>query len=387
MVGSIEMAVLGVTSGLLVWTWGLYTAWMVWRSGRSRPTHSASAGPRSFSIVIATRDDPSVVAARVENLRAIPDRQRPVDIIVAVDDRAGWPVAAYEAALGRDVRVVPGDAPGGKSAGLNAGVRAATTDVVVLADSKQLFVAGSLDALMAAFDETRVAGVSGTVRQSSGDRALDAYWRTDTLVRRGQSAAHSVVTTTGQISAFLRSAYPVLPTDLICDDLYATAAVIMQGHRVTFAEQAVALDDRTFSRAQNLQRKIRTLSGLVQVCQLLPSVLNPVRNPIWIHFVSQKLLRLLTPVLAMTAAWAGLSLLLRLALPVASARLIGLITFVPLLSVGLSIESAAAWLGPAAFLWIPLVALSNGLRRHYDLWHTHASASRSPTELHTGDRR
>ena len=370
-IGLIELGALGVSSGLLVWTWGLYTAWMAWRARHAQALPTLPAHAVSFSVVIATRDDPAVLAVRVDNLRALPDRNRPADIILAVDSRAEWSLADYEAALGADVRVVQGDAPGGKSAGLNAGVRASSRDIVVLADSKQQFVAGSLDALLAAFLEPNVAGVSGTVRQSSGDSALDAYWRTDTLVRRGQSAAHSVVTSTGQIAAFLRTSYPTLPDDLICDDLYATAAVIMQGHRVTFTEHAIALDDRTFTRTQNLQRKIRTLSGLVQVCQLLPTVLNPARNPIWIHFVSQKLLRLVTPVLVMIAGWALLSLTLSVALPVGAARLIALVAFIPLLSVRLSIDRAAAWLGPAAFLWVLLVALYNGLRRHYDVWHAH----------------
>ncbi len=373
--GLIEIGTLGASGGLLVWTWGLYTAWMVWRARHIQPVPLLPPHPVSFSIVIATRDDPQVIAERVENLRTLPDHNRPTDIILAVDSRAEWSLAEYRSALGADVRIVQGDVSGGKSAGLNAGVRASSCDIVVLADSRQLFVAGSLDALLAAFLEPGVAGVSGTVRQSSGDRTLDAYWRTDTLVRRGQSAAHSVVTTTGQISAFTRTVYPTLPDGLICDDLYATAAVIMQGHRVTFTEHAIALDDRTFTRTQNLQRKIRTLSGLVQVCQLLPAVLNPVRNPIWIHFVSQKLLRLATPVLVMIAGWALLSLTLGFLLPVGTARLIALVAFIPLLSVWLSIETAAALLGPAAFLWVLLVALYNGLRRHYDVWHAHPSTA------------
>jgi len=376
-IGLVEIGALGVSGGLLVWTWGLYTAWMVSRARRIQSVTLLPPRPLSFSIVIATRDDPGIVAARVENLRTLPDHNRPTDIILAVDSGGAWALAEYQSALGEDVRVVPGDPSGGKSAGLNAGVRASSCDIVVLADSKQLFVAGSLDALIAAFREPGVAGVSGTVRQSSGDRTLDAYWRTDTLVRRGQSAAHSVVTTTGQIAAFLRTAYPTLPDGLICDDLYATASVIMHGHRVTFAEHAIALDDRTFTRTQNLQRKIRTLSGLVQVCQVMPAVLNPVRNPIWIHFVSQKLLRLVTPILVMVAGWALLSLTLSLFLPVGIARLFALAAFIPLFSVWLSIDSAAALLGPAAFLWVLLVALYNGLRKHYDVWHAHAPTTHS----------
>ena len=382
-----ELIVLFLSVALLAWTWAVYTALMVSRAKRAVVTAGRSAPPaaipRSFSVVVATRDEPSVIVARVRNLLDLPDRRQATDIIVAVDHRATWPLSAYRDALGTTARVVAGDAPGGKATALNAGVRASACDVVVLADSKQFFEPGSIDALMDALSEPGVGGVSGTVRQSSGDATLDAYWRTDTLIRRGQSADHSVVTTTGQISAFMRTQYPTLPDNLICDDLYATAAVVMQGQRVTFAEHAVAIDDRTFTRTQNLQRKIRTLSGLVQVCQLLPAIMSPSRNPIWMHFVSQKLLRLATPLLLMTAGWATVSIMLPLVFSAeaSTARLVALVAFLPLLTVALPIGVAARVFGPAAFLWVLLVALYNGLRRDFDVWHSHAAPGELTAEL------
>src|SRR5205823_13345863 len=109
---------------------------------------------------------------------------------------------------------------------------------------------------------------------------------------------HSVVSSTGQICAVRRSLWPELPAELICDDLYLTMALVLRGYRVGYCPDATAHDARRFTREQHFQRKVRTLTGLVQVCRWLPAALVPVRNPIWIHFACHKLVRLVTPYLA-----------------------------------------------------------------------------------------
>ena len=45
---------------------------------------------------------------------------------------------------------------------------------------------------------------------------------------------------------------------------------------------------------QEFRRKVRTLTGVLQLCAWLPRLLVPIRNPVWVQFVSHKLLRLLT---------------------------------------------------------------------------------------------
>jgi len=54
----------------------------------------------------------------------------------------------------------------------------------------------------------------------------------------------------------------------------------------------VACDDAAFDAAQSL---VRTLSGNFQLVARLPSVLAPWRNPLWVQFLSHKLLRLAVP--------------------------------------------------------------------------------------------
>jgi hypothetical protein len=54
---------------------------------------------------------------------------------------------------------------------------------------------------------------------------------------------------------------------------------------------------------------VRTLTGVWQLCAWLPATLVPVRNPVWVQFVTHKLLRLLTPYwLLVCVVWALVAL-------------------------------------------------------------------------------
>jgi hypothetical protein len=72
----------------------------------------------------------------------------------------------------------------------------------------------------------------------------------------------------------------------------------MLGKRVHFAPRAVARDARIVPDGEEFRRKVRTLTGNFQLCRIMPELLVPWRNPVWVQFVWHKLLRLLTPFLA-----------------------------------------------------------------------------------------
>ncbi len=100
---------------------------------------------------------------------------------------------------------------------------------------------------------------------------------------------------TGAVWALRRALWAPLPVHLILDDLYTPMRLVLGGHRIAVSEAAVAREKRAPVRAAEFQRKVRTLTGVFQVCAFLPDVLQPRRNPVWAQFVAHKLLRLTTP--------------------------------------------------------------------------------------------
>lgn len=269
-----------------------------------RPARRAVAADAPFvSVVVASADPADQVAARVRDALATtypPDR---VEVVVALDPANGRASAAELRDVDPRLRVVAGDLPGGKAAVLNAGVRAARGDVLVFTDTAQRFAPDAIPALVAELAaDARLGAVSGALAVSGGRRArtpAELYWVMERRLRADEARLHSVVGVTGSIYAMRRALWAPLPSGLILDDLYVPMRLALAGHRIGFAPDAHATDGRTFTARQEFRRKVRTLTGNLQLCAWLPGVLVPGRNPIWLQFVFHKLLRLLTPYLAL----------------------------------------------------------------------------------------
>lgn len=300
---AITSAVL-VTILVLIWLgYPALIALLATARGR-RPAGTGGAGVTpTVTAVVASADDADSIRARVANLL---DTDHPADrleVVVALDAVNG---RATPRSLGFDdprVRVVAGDQPGGKASTLNAGVRAASGELLIFSDTHQRFDRRSIPALVGALvSDHRLGAVSGALAISDGRRArtpAELYWVMERRLRADEARLHSVVGVTGAVYAMRRALWSPLPAGLILDDLMVPMRLVLGGHRVGFAADARAVDGRTFTARQEFRRKVRTLTGNVQLCAWLPGVLAPWRNPIWLQFVCHKLLRLLTPYLVL----------------------------------------------------------------------------------------
>jgi cellulose synthase/poly-beta-1,6-N-acetylglucosamine synthase-like glycosyltransferase len=309
--------VAGVAFALLAAGWLLYPLGLALVARFGRPARVAADATRAVSVVIATREAPDVVAARVRNLLGTAYPLRCLEIVIAVDRDSVHGTDAYAQAVGARVardgaastlgegpatlRLLRARQAAGKSAALDCGVRAATGEIVVFADSAQQFHPEAIGRLVAYLEDARFGAVSGRLCASVDDEpasVLGAFWSYETLLRALEARVHSIPAVTGAIYAIRRSLWVTPPHGLICDDLFVPMAVVRQGARVGYCDEARAYDPRVFTAAQELNRKVRTLTGMIQMCAWQPWILQPWRNPIWLQFVCHKLIRLATPLLA-----------------------------------------------------------------------------------------
>jgi poly-beta-1,6-N-acetyl-D-glucosamine synthase len=326
----------------------------------------------AISVIIATRDDAETVRARVDDcLRGGLDPSR-FEVIVGIDARSRHDVPA-DLVDAPNVRLVRGDEPGGKASTLNAAVRAARHELLVFADTQQRFEPGAVERLAAAFAEERVGAASGRLELSRSARRspVGRYWSYERWLRRCEATINSCVGATGAIWAIRRSLWKPLPPSLILDDVYTPMRVVLAGHRVAFVDDARATDLRHPDPTQEYRRKVRTLTGVLQLCCWLPELLVPTRNPIWLQFMFHKLLRLLTPYWCIgLTAWATV-MVLRWAEPrpiALSVPVLGLagMTAIRKAKVARVVASAVVWI---VLLQAALVtATLNGLRRQWDVW-------------------
>lgn len=269
-------------------------------AGRRSPARPASTSPatRRVSVIIATRDTPYDVAIRIADVLASDYPATHLEIVVGCDAGGAWRPEQFQRDDDR-VRVVRGDAPGGKATSLNAAVAIASGDVLVFTDTAQRFAPDTVSLLCRALDDQTFGAVSGALHTGGEGRGglADVYWRFEKWIRLQEARVHSTVGVTGAVYAMRRDCWRPLPAGVILDDVYGPMDLVLRGHRVGFLPDAVAYDDRRFAPAQEFRRKARTLTGVVQLCAWLPGVLVPGRNPIFLQFLFHKLLRLLTPYL------------------------------------------------------------------------------------------
>lgn len=293
---------------------------LIWAAARifpAKPTASKAVRTRTVSVILATRDSADIVRARIENLLATDHPADKLQIVVALDAQ-GAQCAPHDF-HGGDERIVAivGDAPGGKAAALNAGVRAASGEILVLADAQQRYDARTIPELVAALHDDRLGAVSGALQLGTDGRRspVDMYWAMEKWLRHNEARIHSSVGVTGAVYATRRALWPVVPAGTLLDDVFVPMSLVLSGHRVGFTYAARAFDVRTFDSKNEGVRKTRTLTGVLQLRELLPGLMSVRRNPIYLQFVAHKLLRLLTPVFAVTLvasfAWLGVLWMLR----------------------------------------------------------------------------
>lgn len=263
-----------------------------------------------LSVVLATREPPAMVRARLEDVMRGNWPADQLELVVAVDgDPAPYQFEPLDPAPRRLVVVSRGTEPG-KAAALNAGVSAATGGLVIFTDTAQRFAPDAIATLVAAMADQRFGAMSGALsigNEAEGGSPIARYWRLEKGLRAAEARIHSAIGVTGAIYAMRRALWSPLPDGLILDDLWIPMRLVLAGHRVGFEPGAVATDVRTTTAPQEYRRKVRTLTGNLQLLAWMPAVLLPWRNPVWGQFACHKVLRLATPfsLLAMAAGAVG----------------------------------------------------------------------------------
>ena len=346
-------------------------------AGRRRSAPVPWARLPSVTAVLAAREPALVIEARVRNWLAS-DYAGPLDVVVAFEPGHAWSPPADIAAR---VRAVAGDAPGGKCANLNAGVRAASGDVLVMGDAHQLFARDAISALVSALGDPRLGAVSGQL-EIPRDRAgvvSRAYWAYERRLRHDEATVHSTIGLSGSIYAMHAALWQPLPTGLILDDLHLPMRLVLSGVRIGFEPAAVATETRSVDASQEYRRKVRTLTGNFQLVAWMPAVLVPIRNPVWLQFVWHKLARLATPyallAVVVGVAWTALPAIWPPSawqLAVAAAGAIWLAASPDPVSRRLR----GALISFAALQGATIVALANALRGRWDVWQPHASRAK-----------
>jgi cellulose synthase/poly-beta-1,6-N-acetylglucosamine synthase-like glycosyltransferase len=195
----------------------------------------------------------------------------------------------------------------GKAAVINELIPLCETDIVIMTDARQRLDPGALAKLVNRFSDAEIGVVSGELMFESDDdttvagKGMGAYWTYEKFIRKHEGLFRSVPGATGALYALRKMYFKPIPEDSLLDDVAIPMRVVLQGVRCVFEEGARAFDRPSETAGQESIRKRRTIAGNVQVVMQCPAILSPVKNPIWLQYVSHKLARLLSPGLLLVA--------------------------------------------------------------------------------------
>jgi cellulose synthase/poly-beta-1,6-N-acetylglucosamine synthase-like glycosyltransferase len=293
---------------------------------RKREVRKAVISP-PVSVVIACHNEQHNIERRITNLLQCDYPAELMQIVIVSDGstdgtaEAGLRSAAYDSA--NNVKLIAYENQRGKATALNVGVEAAAGEIIVFADARQSFEPTVIKELASNFADSTVGAVSGELLLDTGGGAsvgegVGLYWKYEKWIRKSESRAGSTIGATGAIYAIRRALWRPLPENTILDDVYTPMGIALAGHRVVFDEKARAHDINTDSARREFARKVRTLTGNYQLCQLMPRLLVP-DSLLLLQFYSHKLMRLASPIiflllfvtnLIITASSSGVSQLL-----------------------------------------------------------------------------
>jgi cellulose synthase/poly-beta-1,6-N-acetylglucosamine synthase-like glycosyltransferase len=271
-------------------------------AARLRPTpevrRDVEACPAA-TVVIVAHDEEAAIGRKLDNCLSLDYPADRLDVLVASDGSTDRTEEIVEARAGERVRLLRLPGPRGKPSALNVAATEARGEILLLCDTRQELDRGAARALVANFADPTVGAVSGELlfrpAGSTGLEGVGLYWQFEKWIRHTESRLDSVVGVTGAICAMRRALYRPLDPRTILDDVALPMSVVQAGYRVLFEPAARAYDPAPEDPRKEYRRKVRTLAGNYQLVALRPSLLNPLRNRLFIQFVSHKLSRLAVP--------------------------------------------------------------------------------------------
>jgi cellulose synthase/poly-beta-1,6-N-acetylglucosamine synthase-like glycosyltransferase/peptidoglycan/xylan/chitin deacetylase (PgdA/CDA1 family) len=204
-------------------------------------------------------------------VRSIVANDHPLEVLVVDDGSTDGTADLVESLRLPNVRVLR-QRNSGKPKALNAGIRAAHHEIVIMIDGDTVFQPDTVHLLAQPFADPEIGAVAGNVKIANRDELIGRMQHIEYVVgfnidRRVQDVTGSIITVPGAGGAFRRKALLQvggLSTDTLAEDTDLTIALGRAGWRVVFEERARAWTEAPATMAQLWKQRYRWSYGTMQ---------------------------------------------------------------------------------------------------------------------------
>lgn len=259
-----------------------------------RPVATAGLPEPSFAICVPAYNEESVILEKVENLLALRASVRDCKLLIYVDGASDRTASLLEPYRDR-IDVVVGAARRGKSHGLNLLVSRTTAEILVFSDANVTLHPEALHRIGDRFADPSVGCVVGHLKYVNGADSPTAasgnlYWRLEEGIRQLESDTVGVVGADGSLFATRRHLHPSVPADII-DDFFVALHILLAGHRVVRAPDALAYERTGSDAGEEFGRKVRIACQAFNVHRLIWPKLMRASPAILYAYTSHRLLK------------------------------------------------------------------------------------------------
>jgi glycosyltransferase involved in cell wall biosynthesis len=268
-----------------------------------------SAGWRlpSVSLIIPVHNEESRVAKKIENTAALRYPDGRLQVLFVSDGSTDRTVEMLRQVRAAATTVVELPVRGGKAAALNAGLAAATNEIVVFSDASIELQPDSLERLVGRFEDSAIGCVSGEDRIADGG-GEGLYGRYELMLRRLESRIHSIVGASGSFYGQRRALCRPFAEGM-APDFLSVLRTVEQGYRAVSEPTAIGSMTSVKDPKQEFDRKVRTLIRGMTTLFAYAHLLNPARFGLFAFALwSHKILRWTVPFFLVTALISSLAL-------------------------------------------------------------------------------
>lgn len=262
-----------------------------------------------LSIVVVCRNAEATIARKIKNLLDLDYPADRLEVILVSDGSTDRTEVIIELFLPHpQLQLIGLSHTQGEAQAWNAGAAAATGQVLVFTDARQLVQPDSLRALTAPFADAAVGGVTGArtdlVAQSEKGKKKSRKIKLKALIRRLRYAVktyetriHSVTEVNEALFACRKNLFRPLPPSFALPGLATLLQLVGQGYRVVFAPGALIYDTDRYPLRIEMERYRRIFFGYFQYLFDKSLSLKGLGRPIWWQLTLHNWVRLAFPVL------------------------------------------------------------------------------------------